>query len=77
MPRYVKVTMPRDEAEGAAYALGLLLCDERQKQFPKAARLVKRLEAALKGKDLRITNKHNTPRPKGKRMGYLDVRRSA
>jgi len=77
MAQYVRFTMPKAEAEALRLELRMIRAPDLQMTEGQRAKLIQRLDAAIGGRDLRVTNRHNTPKPAGKRMGYLDVRRTA
>jgi hypothetical protein len=73
VPRYVELSMPRAEAKRL---LELAAKGAEMTFFPQDGdqRIVARLEAALRGKDLRVANQHNTHKVKRPRV-ELDLRR--
>jgi hypothetical protein len=72
--RWVALSMPKADAEALRRELACIREADLQTDASTRAKLVRRLDAVLKGKDLRVTNQHNTHTVKRPRMG-LDLRR--
>jgi hypothetical protein len=79
MANYVDLSMPKSEALAGLALLRFAASELERPLTLEERKLVERLEFALEGKDRRKANRFANPgpKPKGKRMGYLDVRRSA
>lgn len=77
MAHYLTLSMPKADAVAL---LGLARIARNGMDRPltvEELRAMEALEYRIEGRDRRKTNRHNTPKPAGKRMGYLDVRRTA
>ena len=76
MAHYLTLSMPKADAVAL---LGLARVARNMLERPlttEEGRAMEALEYRIEGRDRRKVNRHNTPKP-GKRMGFLDVRRSA
>ncbi len=59
MAQYVRLTMPKAEAEALRLELRMIREHDLQMTAGQRAKLVQRLDAAIGGKDLRVTNTHS------------------
>lgn len=78
MPRYADISMPRPHAL-ALLTLVRFAAKELERGLTfEERKALESLEYSLEGRDRRAENRRATPKPaKGKRMGFLDVRKSA